>query len=65
MKFGLYFINSAGTPDWLRESDKSISIWNTSKEADDWRKEYTVIPNKYEVKKVTPKILKEDRESFL
>lgn len=64
MKFGLYFVHLNGNEDWLRESDKSISIWPSEKEADRWRKNHTVNPNRYEVRKVTPKILKEDFDSF-
>lgn len=64
MRFGLFFINSAGDEDWLRESNREISIWDSSTEADKWRRDHTVFPNKYEVRRVTPKILKEDEESF-
>lgn len=60
MKFGLYLINSAKDPDWLRESDKSISIWETVDEAEKWRKTNTVVPSKYSVKKITKKIIEED-----
>lgn len=64
MKFGLFFVNSHNNEDWLRESDKSISIWSSQKEADEWRKNHTVNPQKYIVKKVTPKIIQEDKKSF-
>jgi len=60
MKFGLYLINSAKDPDWLRESDNSISIWETFDEAERWRKTNTVVPSKYSVKKITKKIIEED-----
>lgn len=59
MKFGLFLINSE---NWLREADKSISIWETADEADEWRRKYTVDPKKYTVKKITPKIIREDQE---
>ena len=36
MKYGLY-ITSSG--DWLREADKSISLWNTIEDADKWMTE--------------------------
>jgi hypothetical protein len=61
MKYGLY-ITSSG--DWLREADKSISLWNTIEDADKWRRNYTVFPKKYEAKRVTPKIIREDSESI-
>jgi hypothetical protein len=64
MKYGLHFINAKGEEDWLRESSKDISTWESSKDADDWRKNHTVNPNGYEVRKVTPKIIKSDIESF-
>jgi hypothetical protein len=64
MKFGLHFTNSNGDEDWMRESDKSISIWESQKEADDWRRNHTVNPQRYDVKRVTPRILKEDKEQF-
>ena len=48
----------------MRESDKSISIWESQKEADDWRRNHTVNPQRYDVKRVTPRILKEDKEQF-
>lgn len=64
MKFGLFFVNSNNDEDWLRESDKNISVWSSQKEADDWRKNHTVNPQKYTVKKVTPKIIQEDKKSF-
>ena len=60
MKYGLYFKNSQNEPDWLRESDMSISVWSTQKDADYWRKSHTVNPSKYEIKEVTEKIIKED-----
>jgi hypothetical protein len=64
MKFGLFFTNANNEEDWMRESNRSISIWNSQKEADDWRKNHTVNPNKYEVKRVTPKIIAEDHKAF-
>jgi len=64
MKFGLHFTNSNGDEDWMRESDKSISIWESQKEADDWRRNHTVNPQGYDVKRVTPRILKEDKEQY-
>lgn len=64
MKFGLYFKNSNGLYDWIREPDRSISIWSDKGAADSWRKTHTVSPAKYEVKKVTPKVIKEDRDLF-
>lgn len=60
MKFGLYFENAQHQKDWLRESDMKISVWDSIKEADNWRKNHTVNPNKYIVKEVTKKILLED-----
>jgi hypothetical protein len=57
MKYGLYIFESG---DWLREADKSISIWPSSEEAEKWRKNYTVHPSKYSVKKVDSKIINED-----
>jgi len=65
MKYGLHFTNSAKELDWLRETDKSISVWNTQDEADDWRKKHTVNPKIYTVKKVTSKIIKEDQEKII
>ena len=62
MKYGLYFTNTSKQEDWLRESDKSISIWNSADEADNWRKNHTVNPKIYIVKKVTSKIIKYDQE---
>jgi hypothetical protein len=64
MKFGLFFVNANGEEDWMRESDRSISLWASQKEADDWRKNHTVNPNRYNVKKVTPKIIAKDLEDF-
>jgi hypothetical protein len=64
MKYGLHFTNTSKEEDWLRESDKSICIWNSADEADDWRKKHTVNPKIYDVKKVTPKIIKEDQEKY-
>jgi hypothetical protein len=61
MKYGLFIIDSE---DWLREADKTIAIWETSEDAEKWRKNQTVFPNKYSVKKVTPKIIKEDQDSL-
>jgi hypothetical protein len=63
MKYGLYFINSEKKSDWLRESDKSIAIWDTESEADKWRRNHTVNPSKYTVKKVNKKVIDEDMES--
>jgi hypothetical protein len=65
MKYGLNFENANKINDWMRESDKSISIWESQEEADEWRKNHTVFPNKYTVKRVTPRIIKEDQEQFL
>lgn len=62
MKYGLHFINSNKEQDWMRESDRNISVWDTYEEADDWRKKYTVSPKNYTVKKVTPKLIREDKE---
>lgn len=62
MKFGLFLTNSSKESDWLREADKSICIWETVEEADEWRRKYTVDPKKYTVKRVTPKIIREDQE---
>ena len=62
MKYGLHFTNTAKQEDWLRESDKSICIWDSADEADEWRRKYTVNPKVYIVKKVTTKIIKEDQE---
>jgi len=64
MKFGLHFTNANKEEDWIRESDQSISIWETPEEAEKWRKSHTVTPSKYSVKKVTPKIIKEDSEAL-
>lgn len=61
MKFGLFLINSAKQPDWLRECNNEISIWPTAEEADEWRRKYTVEPKKYTVKKVTLKTIREDQ----
>ena len=33
MKFGLQFTNANKEEDWIRESDQSISIWETPEEA--------------------------------
>lgn len=51
MKFGLQFTNANKEEDWIRESDQSISIWETPEEAEKWRKSHTVTPSKYSVKK--------------
>jgi hypothetical protein len=59
MKYGLY-IKKADDGEWMRESDKSISLWDNIKEANDWRKNHTVFPERYIVKEVTAKIIKED-----
>jgi|LakMenE18May11ns_1017448.scaffolds.fasta_scaffold6926533_1 hypothetical protein len=67
MKFGLYFKNSHGDYDWMREShaDKSISVWNSEKEATAWKKKHTHTPNKYVVTEVTEEIIIADRnETF-
>lgn len=61
MKFGLHFINANKEEDWIREPDQSISIWETAEEAEKWRKSNTVIPSKYSVKKITKKIIDEDK----
>lgn len=60
MKYGLYFINSEKKSDWLRETDKSIAVWDSESEADKWRRNYTVVPSKYTVKKVTKKVIEND-----
>jgi hypothetical protein len=60
MKFGLYFENSQHEKDWMRESDMAISTWDSVKDADNWRKNHTVNPNKYIVKEVTQKVILED-----
>lgn len=62
MKFGLYIDQS---DEWMRESDKTISIWETADEADKWRRNHTVHPSKYQVKKVTHKVLEEDSKLFV
>lgn len=64
MKYGLYFINSEKKHEWLRENDKSISVWDSESEAEKWRKNHTVTPSKYTVKKVNKKVLDEDAESI-
>ena len=61
MKYGLVITESG---DWLRESNKTIALWESQEEAERWRKHQTVFPNKYSVKKVTPKIIKEDSEAL-
>jgi len=61
MKYGLFILDSE---DWLREADKTIATWESSEDAEKWRKNQTVFPNKYSVIKVTPKIIKEDQDSF-
>jgi hypothetical protein len=65
MKYGLHFENANKQMDWMRESDKTISIWESESEADSWRRNHTVFPNKYTVKRVTPKIIENDKEQFL
>ena len=65
MKFGLYFENSQKQMDWMRESDKSISLWDSAKEATAWKKNHTLTPNKYVVTEVTEEIIIADRhETF-
>jgi hypothetical protein len=63
-KYGLFFENSSKQKDWLRESDKTIAVWDTPEEAEKWRKSHTVYPNKYSVKKVTSKIIEEDSKDI-
>jgi len=63
-KFGLFIVNG-DKDDWMRESDKSISIWDSKEEAESWRKNYTVHPSKYQVKLVSSKTLKEDKKLSL
>ena len=64
MKYGLYFINSEKKSDWLREVDKSIAVWESESEAEKWRKNHTVVPSKYSVKKVNKKVIEEDAENI-
>jgi len=61
MKFGLYIEHS---DEWMRESDNTISVWKTTEEADKWRRNHTVVPSKYQVKKVTEKIIENDYKMF-
>jgi len=61
--YGL-FISGSKDSNWLREDDRSIAIWKSREEAEKWRKNHTVAPQKYEVKKVTPKIIKKDIEEM-
>lgn len=61
--FGLSFSGSKGS-DWIREDDKSIAIWKSREEADRWRRNHTVYPSKYEVKKVTASTIRKDKEDY-
>lgn len=65
MKYGLHFISANKEEDWIRESNRYISQWNTYEDADDWRKKHTVSPKNYTVKKITSKILKEDQQKLM
>jgi hypothetical protein len=60
MKYGLAYTTTKGEPEWLRESNKTISVWDSVKEANDWRKKHIYFSEKYIVKQVTPAIIKSD-----
>lgn len=60
-KFGLY-INDDKNPDWMRESDRTISVWDNKEEAEKWRKTHTVNPSRYEVRLLSKRKIKEDQE---
>lgn len=49
MKYGLWCINSKC---WMMESRHDIALWDSDKEADKWRRNHTVHPDNYLVKKV-------------
>lgn len=38
--------------DWLMEDRKTIAVWSTEKEADSYRKNYTVHKEVYEARKI-------------
>lgn len=61
--FGLLIAGSKEN-DWLREDDKSIALWKSREEADRWRRNHTVHPSKYEVKKVTASTIRKDKEDY-
>ena len=49
MKYGLWCKN---LKDWMMENKNDIAYWDSDKEADKWRRNHTVHPDSYEVKKL-------------
>ena len=49
MKYGLWCKN---LKDWMMENKNDVAYWDSDKEADKWRRNHTVHPDSYEVKKL-------------
>jgi hypothetical protein len=47
MKYGLW---CKTVKDWMMDSRTQVSLWESEKEADKWRRNHTVHPDNYETK---------------